>query len=180
MTRHLRRAGLWVMAWTMAVATVMAADVRVTALVADGHVSASFSAGDSYTSEVREAVQSGLPTTLTFVVELREASVLWWDRTVSTVTAASSIKYDNLTRAFQVSKMIDGQVISSQSTDKEETARAWATEFERVGLSNGGNLQPNGEYYVRVRMRATPRRSFSLWPWGRDDAAGRADFTFIR
>jgi hypothetical protein len=106
--------------------------------------------------------------------------VLWWDRTVSSVTAASSIKYDNLTRAFQVSKMVDGQVVSSQSTDTEDTARTWATEFERVGLSNGGNLQPNGDYYVRVRMRATPRRSFSLWPWSRDDAAGRADFTFIR
>ena len=176
----MRRGGVTVMAWTIAVALVLAADVRVTPLVAGGQVFASFSAGDSYTPEVREAVQSGLPTTLTFVVELRQSSVIWWDRTVSSVTAAASIKYDTLTRAFQVSKMIDGQVMSSQSTDQEDAVKKWATEFERVGLSNGGNLEPNGEYYVRVRMRATPRRSFSLWPWGRDDASGRADFTFIR
>jgi len=79
-----------------------------------------------------------------------------------------------------VSKMTDGQVVSSRGTDKEDEAKAWATEFERVSLSNGDNLEPNGEYYVRVRMRASPRRTFFLWPWGRDDAAGRADFTFIR
>lgn len=175
-----RRASLAVMLWCVAVAVVLASDVRVTPLVTSGQVFASFSATDSYTREVQEAVESGLPTTLTFVVELREASVVWWDRTVTTVTVASSIKYDSLTRAFQVSKMTEGQVFSSESTNRQDDAKKWATEFERVRLSRGDNLEPNGEYYVRVRMRATPRRSFSLWPWGRDDAAGRADFTFIR
>ncbi len=175
-----RRAGVVAVWWCLAVAMLLAADVRVTPLVAEGQVFASFSAVDSYTSDVQEAVQSGLPTTLTYLVELRQASVVWFDRTVSTVTVASSIKYDNLTRAFQVSKMTEGQIVSSESTTKEIDAKKWATEFERVSLSRGDSLEPNGEYYVRVRMRATPRRSFSLWPWGRDDAAGRADFTFIR
>jgi len=71
-------------------------------------------------------------------------------------------------------------VLSSDRTTKEDDARKWSTEFERVKLSNGDGLEQNGEYYVRVRARATPHRSFVLWPWGRDDAAGRADFTFIR
>lgn len=175
-----RRGGAAVLLWSMAVAMLLASDVRVTPLVNDGRVYASFTAADSYTPEVREAVQSGLPTTLTFIVELRQSAVIWFDHTVASVTVASSIKYDNLTRAFQVSKMTDGQVFSSESTTKEDDVRKWATEFDRVSLSKGDNLEPNGEYYVRVRMRATPRRSFSLWPWGRDDAAGRADFTFIR
>ena len=179
-TRSVRRAGVAVVLWAMAVVAVLAAEVRVTPLVAEGQVFASFTAADSYTREVQEAVESGLPTTLTFTVELRQAAVIWWDHTVTTVTVASSIKYDNLTRAFQVSKMSDGRVVSSESTNNEDDAKKWATEFERVKLSQGDNLEPNGEYYVRVRMRASPRRSFSLWPWGRDDASGRADFTFIR
>jgi hypothetical protein len=166
--------------WSMLAVVLWAADVRVTPLVSDGQVYASFTAADSYTAEVHEAVQSGLPTTLTFFVELRQSSVIWFDRNVTAVTVAASIKYDTLRGDFQVTKMTDGQVFSSERTDKEGEARTWATEFERVRLSNGANLEPNGEYYVRVRMRATPRRSVSLWPWGRDDAAGRADFTFIR
>ncbi len=180
MTTPRRRFGVLMLLWSAAAATLLAADVRVTPLVSEGRVYASFAAPDSYTPEVREAVQSGLPTTLTFFVELRQASVIWFDHTVASVTVASSIKYDTLTRAFLVSKMTDGQVFSSRGTDKEADVRAWATEFERVSLSNGDNLEPNGEYYVRVRMRTTPRRSLSIWPWSRDDAAGRADFTFIR
>jgi hypothetical protein len=180
MTATIRRASVLAMLWSLAAVVLWAADVRVTPLVTDGQVYASFNAGESYTADVHEAVQSGLPTTLTFFVELRQASVIWFDRNVATVTVAASIKYDTLRGDFQVSKMADGQVFSSERTDKEADARKWATEFERVRLSNGANLESNGEYYVRVRLRTTPRRSVSLWPWGRDDAAGRADFTFIR
>lgn len=164
----------------VATATLVAADVRVTPLVAEGQVYASFSAADAYTAEVREAVQSGLPTTLTFYVDLRQSALIFWDRTLASVTAAAAVKYDPLRGMFQVSKMTDGQVAWSGSTDREDDVRKWSTEFERIRLSTGDTLEANGEYYVRVRVRATPRRTFFLWPWGRDDAAGRADFTFIR
>jgi hypothetical protein len=30
-----------------------------------------------------------------------------------------------------------------------------------------------------VRLRASPKRTFSFWPWGGDDSVGRADFTFL-
>ncbi|MEI6246053.1 MAG: DUF4390 domain-containing protein [Acidobacteriota bacterium] len=89
-----RRASLAVMLWCVTVAVVFASDVRVTPLVTSGQVFASFSATDSYTRDVQEAVESGLPTTLTFVVELREASVVWWDRTVTTVTICCKQRLD--------------------------------------------------------------------------------------
>jgi hypothetical protein len=43
-----------------------------------------------------------------------------------------------------------------------------------------GTLQPNAEYLVDIRARISPRRAWLLWPWGRDDATGRASFTYIR
>lgn len=164
----------------LAAAVLVAADVRVTPLVAEGQVYASFSAMEAYTPEVREAVQSGLPTTLTFYVDLRQSALIFWDRTIASVTAAAAVKFDPLRGVFQVSKMTDGQVAWSGTTDREDDVRKWSTEFERIRLTAGDVLEANGEYYVRVRVRATPRRTFFLWPWGRDDAAGRADFTFIR
>jgi hypothetical protein len=54
------------------------------------------------------------------------------------------------------------------------------TTFERVPLVSADGLEPNVEYYIRVHLRATPRRTFSIWPWAGDDGAGRADFTNIR
>jgi hypothetical protein len=168
------------LAAVLSAAVLLAADVRVTPLIANGQVFASFTAPDTYSSDVRESVQSGLPTTLTYTVDLRQSSFIWFDRTLATASVAAAIKFDALTGSFQVTRMTDGQVLSSDRTSKEDDARKWATEFERVKLSNGDGLEPNGEYYVRVRARATPHRSFVLWPWSRDDAAGRADFTFIR
>ena len=175
-----RRVACAGLAIALSVATLLAADVRVTPLIDNGQVFASFTAPESYSADVREAVQSGLPTTVTYTVELRQASLVWFDRTLATTIVAAAIKFDALTTSYQVTRMADGQVLSSDRTAKEDDVKKWSTEFERVKLSNGDGLEPNGEYYVRVRARATPHRSFILWPWGRDDAAGRADFTFIR
>jgi hypothetical protein len=169
-----------VLAGVLSVAALIAADVRVTPLIDNGQVFASFTAPDTYSSDVREAVQSGLPTTVTYTVELRQSSLIWFDPTLATAIAAVVIKFDALTSSYQVTRMTDGQVLSSDRTAKEDEVKKWSTEFERVKLSSGEGLEPNGEYYVRVRARATPHRSFILWPWSRDDAAGRADFTFIR
>jgi Domain of unknown function (DUF4390) len=174
---------LWVgtAVWMVAVAVVLAADVKVTPLVVNGQVFASFAAPSAFTSDAAEVVKSGLPLTFTFLVELRRPSTIWFDRTISATTLASSVKFDNLTGAYVVSKLRDGHVTWSERTDKEDEMRGWATSFERVQLEAGEAMEPNVEYYVRVQLRATPRRTFSpFWPFGRDDGSGRADFTFIR
>ena len=57
------------------------------------------------------------------------------------------------------------------------------TAFDRVPLEVAAPLEPNAEYYVRVRLYCSPRRTvsiWSIWPFGRDDGSGRADFTYIR
>ena len=66
-----RRFPCAVLAGVLSVATLLAADVRVTPLIADGQVFASFTAPETYSADVREAVQSGLPTSVTYTVELR-------------------------------------------------------------------------------------------------------------
>ncbi len=166
-----------------AAATVVllaAADIRVTPLVADGRVYASFVAPAAVTEDTRAVMQSGLPLTFTFAVELRRPATVWWDATLADVTVASSVKYDNLTSVDHVSKLQDGRVVWSERTKDEAQVRAWMTTFERVAVQPNRPLEANADYYVRVRLHASPKRTFSLWPWGRDDGSGRADFTFIR
>ena len=155
-------------------------EIKVTPLVADGHVSASFSAPDALTDGGREVVKSGVPLTLTYVVELRRPSTLWWDRVLGSATVAAKVKFDNLTSVYQVDKEQEGRVTWSKSTPKEDEMRNWITEFDGVPVQASEKLEPNADYYLRVRLQARPRLKVSLWPWGHDDALGRADFTFIR
>lgn len=165
--------GLWA-------AVLMAADVRITPVVAEDHVYANFAAGAVFSGDVRTAVQSGLPVTLTYVAEVRRASALWFDQTVAATTVASSVRFDTLTGAYQVSKLREEKVQWAQQTQKEDEMRLWLTEFERVPLTEASRLDAKAEYYVRVRARDSLPRGFSLWPWGRGEMSGRVELPVSR
>jgi hypothetical protein len=164
----------------VAIATLSAADVKVTPVISDGKVFASFTAPTALSTDSFEMVKSGIQLTLTFLVELRRPSTFFLDRTLGTSTLAASVKYDTLTHVYQVSKQQDGRVVWSDRTEQEDEMRGWVTSFEKILVDAGEPLEPNVEYYVQVRLRTTPRRGIFLLPFTRDDAIGRKDFTFIR
>ncbi|MDQ3069184.1 MAG: DUF4390 domain-containing protein [Acidobacteriota bacterium] len=154
--------------------------IRVTPLVREGEVLVSFSAPGAVTGELRSAIQSGLVVTFTYDVSLREGAFLWFDRTLAAAEIAASVRYDNLTRTYHVSRMIGGKVTWSESSAREDEVRGWLTEFDRVRLFASAGLEANADYWVSIRARVSPRRAWLLWPWGRNDATGRAPFTYIR
>jgi hypothetical protein len=156
------------------------AEIKVTPVVADGQVSVSFTAPGAIGPAMHELVQSGLLMTLAFTIDLKQASSAWFDRGLAQVSVSSSVKFDNLTGVYHVSRMRDDHVFWSERTSDFVKARAELTTFDRIALATDRQLQPNAEYYVQVRMRASPRRTFPLWPWTSDDSSGRASFTFIR
>ncbi len=174
--RHLAAAGLGV----ALAAPPAPVDITVTPVVSDGHVAVSFAAPEAVGHDARELVQSGLLMTLTFTIDLKSPSAAWFDRSVAQVVVASSVKYDNLTGVYHVSRMRDDHVFWSERTSDFAKARTELTTFERVALGAGERLRPNEEYYIRVRMRSSPRRTFPLWPWSSDDGSGRAAFTYLR
>lgn len=159
---------------------MMATDINVTPVVTEGRVIASFTAPASFFEDAHDAIQSGVLMTFSYAVELRRPSTIWFDRTLAETTAAATVKFDSLTGIYQVSKLRDGRVVWSERTDKEADVRGWMMSFDQIALEPSEPLEANADYYVRVRLRMSPRRTFSIWPFGRDDGSGRKDFTFIR
>lgn len=160
-----------------ATVVVSATSIRITPVVADDKVMATFAAPSVYSPPVREAVQSGLAVTFTFTAELKRSSTLWFDKTLGSAEVASTVKFDTLTGAYQVSKLRAGSVHWSQQTQKEEEMRLWMTEFERVILDDVAELTTSGDFYIKVRARDSLPRGFSLWPFGRGEVSGRAELT---
>ncbi len=181
----MRRSLLAVLA-AVAGATALAASdagVRVTPVVSDGRVLATFAAPSAWTPDARELVRGGLALTFLFDVELRRPSTLFFDATLARTRVTSEARYDTLTKSFRVSKTRDGRLVESTRSEQEPEVREWMTGFQQVLLEPAEPLEPNAEYYVRVRLYVRPRRTvslWSLWPFGRDDASGRATFTYIR
>jgi hypothetical protein len=114
-------------------------------------------------------------------IDLRRSSAAWFDRTIESHTVGASVKYDNLTRRYSVSRMLDGRMDWADTTQKEDEAWHWLTSnFTRLSLFRGVVLETNAEYYVRVRANASPRNASFIWPWAGDDAVGFAKFTFVK
>jgi hypothetical protein len=168
---------VFVVAFALGV-VVRAQDLSVIPIARDGQVLVSFDLTDAFSSDVRDAIQSGLPTTFSYDIELRRGAALL-DRTVASVAVGASVRFDNLTRRYQISRTVDGRVEDAQPTEDQEAVRRWLTHFERLPLSNTSALEANGEYYVRVRAHTRPRNTWFLWPWDRSGVFGQAKFTFI-
>lgn len=179
MTRHALFAPL-VLVLGVVVGAADLPDLSVTPIARDGQVFVSFELSEGLTSDVRDAIQSGLATTFSYEVELRHGSAAWFDRTIASLTITATVRFDNLTRRYQMSRTLDGRVEDAQPTEDRDAMRRWMTRFDRIPLSTTASLETNGEYYVRVRAHTRPHNVWFVWPWDRASAFGHAKFTFIQ
>ncbi len=153
----------------------------VAPLARDGQVLVSFRLAQTLTPELRTAVHSGLTVSFVYKVDLKRSSAAWIDRTMASTVVTATVRYDNLTRRYHLSRLFDGRTEDADTTDREDVAWAWVTtQFERLPLFRGLKLEDNAEYYVRVRAHTSPRNAMFVWPWQGDDVVGLAKFTFFR
>ena len=157
----------------------LAQTLQVTPLAKDGRILVTLRMNDVFTDEVRDAMKSGLRITFEYDVELKRSTALWVDRTLATARVTATIEYDILTQRYLATRREDGHMEKVDTLDREETARAWLTEFDKLPLFNTGVLEQNSEYYLRVRARTTPRNTSFVWPW-EGGIAGFSKFTFLR
>ena len=97
----------------------------------------------------------------------------------ASANVSASVKYDTLTRTFTVTRALDGRMAGADNTENEAVVHDMLTKFDQLPLFSSAGLEPNAEYYLRVRARTTPRTSWVLWPLWAREVAGTAKFTFI-
>jgi Domain of unknown function (DUF4390) len=169
---------IWCAAIVIAASAVASAQqtLKIVPIVHDNDVLVSFEVPDGYTSDVRDAIASGLRTTFSYDVQLRMHVTGWVDRTVATAVIGVSDKYDNLTRRHTLTRTVDGREQDSITTESEATVRQWLTSLEKLTICRTTKLEANHEYYVRVTARVPSSASFL----GRTTAmVGSSPFTFI-
>jgi len=102
---------------TLSAAAAEAQKVQVVPLSRDGEIFVSFQFAETLTDEIRTAIHSGLMIRFEYTVELRRSATVWFDRTIDTHKVTATVKYDTLTRRYQVSRIIDGRTEWMDSTD---------------------------------------------------------------
>ena len=161
-------------------ASIEAQTIQVTPLTRDDRVLVTFRLNDVFTDDVLAAIHSGMTITFTYDVELRRGAALWIDRSMASSRVSASVRYDNLTRRYHVERRWDGRMDKVDVLEREEDVRDWLTNFDKLPLFSNATLEPNAEYYLRVRALKTPRNASFVWPWQGSDVAGLAKFTFLR
>ena len=155
--------------------------LKVAPLPRDGQVLVSFKLQQELTDEVRTTIRSGMAVSFIYNVELRRNSALWVDRVLATSVLKATVRYDNLTRRYLLTRTLNGSVERPDTTDSEEVAWRWLTDqFDRLPLFSSVQLESNGEYYVRVSAHAAPRNAGFVWPWRSGDVTAFTKFTVIR
>lgn len=172
-----RSAGLFGILLLIGLSAHAAEILHIVPVIHDNDVSVSFELTDAYTDDVRAAIASGLRTTFTYDVELRMSVAAWFNRTITSVVVTTSDQYDNLTRRHTMTRMIDGRVVETLSTDDEEIVKKWLTTVSRMPLCKTSKLDANRDYYVDISARARPNHG-SLLGWV-SAVRGEAKFTFI-
>jgi hypothetical protein len=166
---------------TLALGGQASQTLHVSPLPRNGELLVSFRLAQTLTPELRQKIQSGMTVKFVYKVDLKRSSAAWIDRTIASAEVTATVRYDNLTRTYHLSKTFDGRGQESEITEREDKAWAWVTsEFERLPLFNRVRLESNAEYYVRVRAHTSPGDKSFVWPWQGDDVVGFAKFTFIR
>ncbi len=172
---------LFVAAATVSPAWAAGQSLQVSPLPRDGQLLVSFKLDEVFTDEIKAAVHSGLTVSFVYKVDLMRGSAAWFDRTIASAVVTATVRYDNLTRRYHVTRILDGRTERADIMDREEAARDWlTTEFDKLPLFRNVTLERNSEYYVRVRAHTTPRNAAFLWPWDRHDVTGFAKFTFVQ
>jgi hypothetical protein len=165
----------------LAVAGQTPQTLQVAPLPRDGQVLVTFKLNQELTDDIRTKIHSGMLVSFIYKLDLRRASAIWLDRTLASAVVKASVRYDNLTRRYHLTRALDGRMERAETTDSEDVAWGWlTTEFERLPLFSTVTLESNAEYYVRVRAHAAPRNASFVWPWQGDDVVGFMKFTLIR
>ena len=154
-------------------------NMQVTPLARDGRLLVTFRLSDAFNDDIRTAIHSGLTITFVYDIELRRGTSLWLDRTLAQATVMATVRYDNLTRRYYVTRREDGRLERADTVDREDVARDWLTSFDKLPLFSSDLLERNAEYYLRIRAHTMPRNASFVWPWERG-IAGLAKFTFLQ
>lgn len=151
--------------------------LRIVPITSDDSVVVSVELSDAYNDDIRQAIASGLRTQFTYDIELRMVVPAWIDRTVASAVVNISDQYDNLTRRHTLSRLIDGRVQETITTDDDAVVRQWLTTLTRLPLCETAKLDSNRDYYVRISARTRPYGQSILGLT--NSVTGQVKFTFI-
>lgn len=145
-----------------------AADAKVqnlTATAAEGEVSVRFTMANAFADEQRvQALQSGLATSITYVVEIFRDRPNWFDEGVQRSRIEVVATFNSVTREYLLNYRRDERLVRSETFSDLQALLRRMTTIDEPSLFTIGERRP---YKLKVRVKADLGRGWLLYiiPW---------------
>jgi hypothetical protein len=162
-----RALGLGCLVWLVAVG-VWAADPKIENVVATAsreRVSVRFQMANAFhDDEMVQGLQSGVPTSFSYVVEIFRDRPNWFDEDIDRALIEVICTFNSLTREYLLNYRRDKKLVRSETfTDLVELERRMTVIEERDLFEIGSRK----EYKLKVRVKADLTRGYLMYviPW---------------
>jgi hypothetical protein len=138
---------------------------NLTATAENGKVSVRFSlAGAFANGEMVEALQSGLPTSLTYLVEIFRDRPNWFDDGIAATRIEVICTFNSVTREYLLNYRRDDRLVRSEAFSDLAALERSMTTIEELDLFDIGRRKP---YKLKVRAKADLMRGWLMYviPW---------------
>ncbi len=105
---------------------------------------------DGMDDSILEAIESGVPMTFTYSIELREASAILADRLVSSNTVSHTVRYDSLKKVYRFTAK-GKNVRRKVATRNRERYQKLMLTLKDIPIGSINRLDPEATYYIRVK-----------------------------
>lgn len=105
---------------------------------------------DGIEGKILEAVESGVPMTVTFNIELRKQVAMWNDPLIRSNEVSHTVQFDSLKKVYrfsEVGKNVKRKIITRE---KDRYRKLMAT-LKNIPIAPIYRLDPAEKYYVRVK-----------------------------
>ncbi len=108
-------------------------------------------AKDAFSPKIIKAIQSGVPATFTYYINLYLVRGLWLDKEIAKIQVTHTMKYDNLKKEYVVSRSWDtNQPVVVKSID---AAQKLMTEVDSLQIVPLSQLERGRQYQIQAKAQ---------------------------
>jgi hypothetical protein len=144
-----------------------ASEARISGLSAkieDKKILTSFRLEDGFGTAVLERVQSGLPTSFDYHIELQRKRRLWWDKDLAVSDLQVVAMYSAVTREYLINFKQDGKLVDSRVVHDAADLQRAMTLFENLTVAGIEALPEEGRVRLRIRAQLGSKTVMSFIP----------------
>ena len=138
---------------------------NLAATAAHGKVSVRFTLAGAFSNrEMIEALESGLPTSLTYYVEIFRDRPNWFDDSIAEARVEVICTFNSLTREYLLNYRRDRRLVRSESLSDLAELERHMTQISEADFFDIGGRRP---YKLKVRVKADLMRGWLMYviPW---------------